>query len=625
MRIIIAFIFIVSLSTSLLAQPIAIIPEPVSLTWGKGTFTVRAATRITTFNSSPELTRIADYLNEKLLSTYGLKLPVVDNAENGISLSVDQKLIQSIGKEGYLLDVTSNNIRISAGSAAGIFYGVQTLLQLLPVKQKATELVVPCVSLKDYPRFPWRGMMLDVSRHFFPKEYIKKYIDQIAAYKFNRFHWHLTDDNGWRVEIKSYPKLTSVGAWRVPRVGTFNTNDPPKPGEKATDGGFYTQDDIREIVQYARERFVEILPEIDVPGHSMAAIAAYPELCVTRDTTVKVNPGTAFSTWHGNGKFTMHIDNTLNPADENVYKFLDKVFTEVAGLFPFEYIHIGGDECYKGYWERDAAVKAFMMKNKIKDGEALQGYFTKRVAEIVASKKKRVIGWDEILETPIPAGVDVMSWRGTKGGIEAAHQKRKVVMTPSPAYYLDLMQGDPAVEAPVYSSARLKLTYDHEVIPSGVDSTFILGGQGNLWTEQIPTTAQVEYMTYPRAFALAESFWSPQNKKDWSSFIGKVEKHFTRLDANEINFSPAIYDPVISVSKLNDEILITFDTEASGLEIHYTYDNTVPNKFSPVYSNAPIEFPEGADNFRVQAYRDGKAIGRLISLKTEDLLKRLKK
>jgi hexosaminidase len=382
---------------------------------------------------------------------------------------------------------------------------------------------------------------LDVSRHFQPKEYVKAYIDRLARFKFNRFHWHLTDDNGWRVEIKSLPKLTEVGAWRVPRTGTFNSNDAPKEGEAATYGGFYTQADIKEIVQYAKDRYVEILPEIDVPGHSMAANASYAELSVTKDPNLKVNPGSVYSKWFGNGKFEMYLDNTMNPTDEKVYQFLDNVVTEVAQMFPFEYIHMGGDECYKGYWERDANVQAFMKKNNIKDGTQLQNYFAGRVNKIVQSKKKKMIGWDEILEggTP-PPGATVMSWRGTKGGIEASHKKYPVIMSPAPIYYLDMMQGDPSVEVPVYGTSRLKELYQFDIIVPEIDSAYVMGGQANLWTEQIPTAAQLEYMIYPRALAVSESLWSPRAKKNYTKFVAKVENQFDRFDAEKVNYSTSL-------------------------------------------------------------------------------------
>ncbi|MBT1701675.1 beta-N-acetylhexosaminidase [Chryseosolibacter indicus] len=624
----VVIIVLLCICNPIFSQDISVIPEPVQLKKNPGTFVFNSKTALIIPGGEPEVTRSARMFIEKLQTASGLTLSTANSGNAGIQLIINQKPETIIGQEGYTLDATSNLITIKANNATGIFYGLQTLVQLLPdeieSKQKVSNVSwqIPLVSIVDYPRFSWRGIMLDVSRHFFPKEYVKNYIDQMARYKFNRFHWHLTDDQGWRVEIKALPRLTSVGAWRVPRVGHFGTNEPPKPGEKPTEGGFYTQDDIKEVVQYAKERYIEILPEIDVPGHSMAALAAYPELCVTKDTTIKVNPGSKFSTWHGNGKFTMHIDNTLNPADENVYKFLDKVFTEVATLFPFEFIHIGGDECYKGYWEKDPKVTAFMKANKIKNAEELQSYFTKRLTKLIMDKNKKVIGWDEILEGGLAPGAAVMSWRGTKGGIEAAHQKHQVVMSPNPMYYLDMGQGEPSIEPPIYNYARLKDTYAHEPLPAGVDSTFILGGQGNLWTEQIPTTHQVEYMTYPRAFAVSESLWSPKYRKNWSNFIPKVEDHFKRFDFANINYSTSLYDPIINVKKKGTQLTIELSTEVEGLTIHYTVDNTIPGKYSPAYTKGPLVYPDGADNFRVITYKNGKPIGRLISLKTEDLTKR---
>jgi hexosaminidase len=416
-----------------------------------------------------------------------------------------------------------------------------------------------------------------------------------------------------------------VGAWRVPRTGTFGIHEGPKPGEAETDGGFYTQEDMKEIIQYAKNRFVEILPEIDVPGHSMAVLAAYPELCVTKDTSIRVNPGSKFSTWHGDGKFTMHIDNTLNPSDEKVYTFLDKVVGELATLFPFEYIHMGGDECYKGYWERDPGVQAFMKKNNLKDGVALQAYFTKRVNAIVNSKKKKMIGWDEILEGGLSPGAAVMSWQGVKGGIEASHKKHPVVMSPAPDYYLDMRQGDPAVEPPVYNNARLKQVYDFNILPKEIDSTYVLGGQGNLWTEQIPTTAQVEYMTYPRAWAIAETLWTPPARKNWSDFVTRVEDHFNRFDQANINYARSMYDPIISVKKNSaGQIIIDLSTEVSGLDLYYTLDNTIPNQHYEKYSKT-IVLPADVDQFRVISYRGNQPMGRLISIKMEDLVKRIRK
>jgi hexosaminidase len=614
------------------AQDTSLIPIPVSIQPGNGNFVLSHNTVVVVPPKQPALQKIATYLSERVGPSTGILLKTSESGGNSsIEFLVNSKADPQLGMEGYTLVINSEKVSISANSPSGIFYGVQTFLQLLPKEienknlQSQVKWEVAANTIRDYPRFPWRGIMLDVSRHFFSKEYVKEYIEQLARYKFNRLHLHLTDDNGWRVEIKSLPKLTSVGAWRIPRTGTFGSNDVPKPGETPSYGGFYTQEDIKELVQFAKDRYIEIVPEIDVPGHSMAALAAYPELSVTKDTTVKVNPGTNFSTWFGNGKFEMHIDNTLNPTDEKVYQFLDKVFTEVAAIFPYEYIHMGGDECYKGYWERDPAVQAFMKKNKIKNGEELQSYFVKRVAKIISNKKKKMIGWDEILEGGIAPGAAVMSWRGSKGGIEASHLKHPVVMSPAPHYYLDMVQGDRAIEAPVYSTARLKDAYLLNILPEGIDSAFVLGGQGNLWTEQVPTEAHTEYMTYPRAFAIAETMWSPKGRKQWSNFVTRVEDHFQRFDEGGINYAPSIYDPIIEVKKDdNGKITIDLTSEAQGVDIFYSVDNTIPNQYSPKYSGT-INFPDGADMLRVITYRNNKALGRLISIKTEDLEKRIVK
>lgn len=629
----ITLVGLIMLTLVSMIQAQSIIPEPVSIKRGSSSFTLTASTVISTSQAkNVGVKHVATYLANALKPATGFTIPIKEEATGAnIQLQLNPKTNTSIGSEGYLLDVTRDDVLIRANTPAGLFYGVQTLLQLLPKEIENTQHItgvtwtIPEVSIFDYPRFAWRGLMLDVSRHFFSKEYVKSYIDRMARYKYNRFHWHLTDDNGWRLEIKSYPKLTQVGAWRVPRIGTFGSNDEPKENEKATDGGFYTQEDVKEIIQYAKERFVEILPEIDVPGHSMAAIAAYPELCVTKDANIKVNPGSDFSTWFGDGKFEMHIDNTLNPTDENVYTFLDKVFGEVAALFPFDYIHIGGDECYKGYWERDTNVQAFMKKNNIKNGEALQSYFTRRVSKIIISKKKKPIGWDEILEGGIAPEAAVMSWRGVKGGIEASHMKHPVVMSPAPDYYLDMNQGEVSIEPPIYNSARLKQVYQFNIVPKEVDSTFVLGGQANLWTEQIPTPAQAEYMTYPRAFAVAETLWTPANKKDWDTFIKKVEHQHERLHLAKVNYATSMYDPIITVNKNGaGKMVIHMTAEVPDIQIFYTFDNTIPGQYSAQYKT-PVEYPDGADSFRVIAYRNGYPIGRLISFKTEELAKRVTK
>jgi hexosaminidase len=618
-------------SSLVIAQDIFVIPAPVKLQRGNGYFKVNNLTSIVVAPNQADVYKVGVYLTSKIQPSTGYSLKIIEYVQSGIQLVLNSKPEIRIGKEGYTIDITTDNVFIRANTAAGLFYGVQTLIQLFPaeIESKTVQQVnwqLPVATILDYPRFAWRGIMLDVSRHFFTKEYVKEYLDQIARYKYNIFHWHLTDDNGWRIEIKSLPKLTEVGSWRVPRTGTFGSNAAPKIDEAATDGGFYTQEDIREIIKYANDRFIQVLPEIDVPGHSMAAIAAYPELSVTKDPNTKVNPGSNFSKWFGPEKFEMYIDNTLNPTDEKVYRFLDKVFTEVAALFPFEYIHMGGDECYKGYWEKDANVQEFMKKMNLKDGQELQGYFNKRVNRILSEKRKKLIGWDEILEGGIAPEATVMSWRGTKGGIEATHKRHHVVMSPAPIYYLDMHQGDRSIEPPpTYAQARLKDVYTFDILPTGIDSIFVLGGQGNLWTEQIPTGLHAEYMTFPRAFAIAETLWSPKLHNDWDNFVGRVESHFDRFDKSGLNYSKSMYDPIIGVKKNEAGLLeISMSTEVNGLVIYYTIDNSIPNQYFSKYTE-PIIFPEDVDLLRVITYQNEKPMGRLISIKTEELEKRIKK
>ena len=540
----------------------------------------------------------------------------------------NKKENKTIGKEGYTLNASSSGIIITANKPAGLFYGMQTLLQLLPKEIESSKTVdqtwtVPAVEITDYPRFAWRGIMLDVSRHFFTKKEVEEYIDQIARFKYNRFHWHLTDDNGWRIEIKSYPKLTSVGAWRVKRYGHFGDRMDPKPGEPATDGGFYTQDDIREVVKYAQDRFITIVPEIDVPGHSIAAIAAYPELSCTQDTSIKVNPGTKFADWYPNGTFQMFIDNTLNPASENTYKFLDKVFTEVAALFSGEYIHVGGDECYKGYWEKNAQCKALMKKLNTRYVDDLQGYFINRVEKIVESKGKKLIGWDEILDGGISPDASVMSWRGMQGGIEAAKMKHYVVMSPTTYTYIDYCQGDPTVDPPIYANLRTEKVYSFEPVPDEVDPKYILGGQANLWTEQVPTLRYVEYMTYPRAWALSEVLWSPKSERNWPDFAKRMEYFFPRADVAGVNYSRATYDAIINPVMKDGKLVLQMEPEVPGLDIYYTIDDAMPDNFCTKYSG-PVTLPDGPITLRVITYRDGKPIGHLITLKRNELERRAK-
>lgn len=603
------------------AQSHGIIPAPVSYQAQQGTFVIDKQVKL---SAEGELLPLANWFSEQL-KNIGIQLENNANLTSKrriISLAISDKVAQD---EGYSLLVSPTEIRLTAKTAKGIFYGLQTLLQLLPLSidksgGQFVSIPVKACTIIDYPRFGWRGLMLDVSRHFFTKEEVKKYIDLMAQYKFNVFHWHLTDDNGWRIEIKSLPKLTTIGACRVPRFGTFNERIAPKPDEAATDCGFYTQADIKEIVAFAAERQITIVPEIDVPGHSLAAIAAYPELSITKEKAI-VNPGSSFSEWYSNGTFKMLLDNTLNPSDENVYSFLDKVFTEVAALFPGKYLHAGGDECYHGYWEKSAQCQTFMKNNGIKDVHGLQSYFMKRVGKIIQAKGKTMIGWDEILDGGLAEGAAVMSWRGMEGGIAAAKQGHEVVMSPTTYAYLDYMQGDPSIETRIYSKLYLKTCYSFEPVPAEVNAQLILGGQANLWSEKVPTLRHAEYMTWPRGFAIAEVLWSQKNNKDWAGFVGRTEQHFQRFSAADHNISKALYDAIITTQTAGKDTMVVLNCEHPDAVIYYTLDGSFPDDHSTIYTNAFV-LPEGPITVRVCTYINGRPAGRLISLPRSELLKR---
>jgi len=593
----------------------ALIPQPQSVQAGVGRFTITPKTQLAV------LTPIAEVRQLVQTSLPGLRINDLAKPTNNITVRLAP--VANIGREGYELVVSATGIRLTAPEAAGLFYGLQTLRQLLPADRERPDFrftgtsaakgnSIPAVTIRDQPRFGWRGMMLDVSRSFFTKEYVKRFIDLMARYKYNVFHWHLTDDQGWRVEIKSLPRLTQVGAWRAPRTGRWTNRENPVSGEAQSYGGFYTQDEIREVVQYAAARQIMVVPEIDMPGHMLAAIAAYPNLTCS-SKAVPIYP---------NGKFYKVEDNNLNPCSDSTYLFIDKVFTEIAQLFPGPYIHVGGDEAYKGFWEQCAACKPLMAANNLKNVEELQSYFIRRVEKIVQSKGKRLIGWDEILEGGLAPNATVMSWRGMKGGIAAAKQGRPVIMTPYQNCYVDLYQGDQSAEPSTYGLCLLSNSYAFEPVPDSVRAELILGGQANLWTESVPTTRHAEYMVWPRAFAIAEVLWSPKSTRNWPDFIRRVESHFTRFDAAGINYSRSYLNPFVTVQRQSTGILeILISHELTGIDLYYTTDNTIPDALSPRYGQ-PFVFPKGADRLRVAAYGDGKPIGRQLDIPLTDLAAR---
>jgi len=585
-----------------------IIPQPLEQTEGDGHFILDADLTINLENAD-QVTQLLPFL--KALEAAGgsppsLRVePVGDNSNFRLTTDV------SLPVEGYVLDINSGEVEIKAADAAGFFYASQTLRQLLPANREpgTTHLALPAVHIKDAPQLTWRGYMLDVSRHFFTVAEVKQVIDNIATLKMNRFHWHLTDDQGWRIDIKSYPKLTSVGAWRADRTNTDeNISDwwgraPLQPGEKPTYGGFYTQEEIREVVAYAKARFIEVIPEIDMPGHAQAAVAAYPEI-----GCVKALPAVATG-----GVFRY---NTINPGKEETYAFAEAVLNEVMDLFPYDYLHIGGDECNKEQWKVDPDAQRMMRQQGLKTEEELQSYFIRRMEKIINARGKKMIGWDEILEGGLAPNAVVMSWRGEKGGIAAAKAGHEVIMTPSKYTYLDLKQGHDDMEPNLgYSKAHLSTVYNYEVIPEGFtpeQAAMIKGIQANMWTESISDWGKYTYMTYPRLFAVAENAWTSPERKDWDGFVHRLLHANQRLDAQGVRYAVSAFSPWPHHVRNEGLIDLSFTTEVNGIDIHFTFDGTTPDTTSRKFTD-PITLG-GWEKITAQSFMNGKAVGYPISL-----------
>ncbi len=597
---------------------LSLVPQPVEIKVQNGIFLLSGKTMISVPVGNNEIREVAKLFADELASVSGKKLEITSGeTKQAIEFKLNTQANPVLGDEGYTLSVSKRNISISANKPAGLFYGAQTLLQMVPPVSTTAPIAIAAVQITDYPRFAWRGLMLDVSRHFFTKNEVKRYIDQMSKYKYNIFHWHLTDNQGWRIEIKGLPRLTEVGAWRVPRTGSFGAFAPPAEGEENTDGGFYTQDDIREIVKYAQDRFVTIVPEIDVPGHSLAFIASYPESsCTQRQYPVNAGFGT-------------DADVVLCAGNEDNFKKLEIVFSEVASLFPCKYIHIGGDEADKAFWKKCPQCQERMKAENLKNEEELQSYFIKRVSKILAANGKKLIGWDEILEGGLADDATVMSWRGTEGGNTAAKTGHHVIMTPNQYCYLDHTQGENVIERyGILFCCFMRMREAYKFEPTeGVDNpSYVLGGQGNLWTEMVPNYRRAEYMTWPRALALAETLWSPKADRSWDEFVPRVEAQFPRFDQAEVNYATSIYDPDIAMVKVeNDELKIVFTPEIKGLDIYYSFDCTFPDKFYPKYQDKPIDIPKGASEIWAISYRNGKPIGRLLVIRLDELKARMGK
>ncbi len=514
-------------------QPSAsIIPRPQNIAYQHGVFVLNARTTIV---ADENTIAAAEQLRSLLKPATGLPLDITTERKKSrhtIMLQLDEQA-DTLGAEGYSLEVTPRSVIIRAAKPAGLFYACQTLRQLLPIQIYREAPVddirweIPCVRIEDYPRFAWRGAMLDSARYFMPKEFVKKFIDLLAMHKMNSFHWHLTDDQGWRIEIKTYPQLTEIGAWRKESI-VGHYRDKPRKYDGKRHGGFYSQDDIREIVAYARARHVNVVPEIEMPGHAQAAIAAYPELGNTQE---KLNVSTVWG-----------VHSNIYNANEETILFLQDVLTEVLELFPGEFIHIGGDEARKDQWQAGPAVQARIRELNLKDEHELQSYFIKRMDAFLTSKGRRLIGWDEILQGGLAPNATVMSWRGEKGGIVAAKAGHDVVMAPTAYTYFDYYQSrDPNEPLAIGGYLPLPNVYNYNPIPKELSveqARHILGAQGQLWTEYIPHPKKAEYMAFPRLTALAEVTWTQDNHKDYDDFTERLKTHLKRLDALDVNYRP---------------------------------------------------------------------------------------
>ena len=522
-------------------------PMPAEVKMGKGIFSINKNTLIVIEGKGQNKNTLV--LNEYLKNTVGYKLQIAkkNTASNAIVLNTNR--LDSKISGSYILESNSKATTISGFDDAGISYGIQTLIQLLQTSNplsnvKKFSLSIPQLSIIDYPRFQYRGMHLDVARHFYPVSFIKKYIDYLAAYKFNTFHWHLTDDQGWRIEIKKYPKLTEVGGFRN---GTIIGRYPGKGNDNLRYGGFYTQAQIKEIVQYAADKYITVIPEIEMPGHASAAIASYPQLSCfpNEDTQVPVD-----CAWNGSRKSkqvqqTWGVFEDVFAPTDYTFNFLQDVLDEVITLFPSKYIHIGGDECPKEAWKKSEVCQQLIKENNLKDEHGLQSYFINRIEKYLNTKGKNIIGWDEILEGGLAPNATVMSWRGEAGGIEAAKQGHKVIMTPGKPVYFDHSQSKNEDSVTIGGYNSIEDVYAYEPIPAALNSEqakYVLGAQANIWTEYMKNERKVEYMLFPRIAALSEVLWSPKEKRNWNDFERRLPAIFENLEKQKINYSKAYYD-----------------------------------------------------------------------------------
>ena len=598
----------------------AILPIPVSQNISEGSFMLNNDTQLVFEN---DFKQVAAFLKGYIENGSTIKLKTTESAHK-ISFVKDENISNS---EGYELTVSTNGITIAANSPTGAFYGVQSLRQLLPVQfengtYENTEVAVQNVEIKDAPQFKYRGMHLDVGRHFFSVDFIKKYIDMMSMLKMNTFHWHLTEDQGWRIEIKKYPKLNEIAAYRKETLIGHYSDQPQKYDGKKY-GGYYTQEQVKDIVKYASERQIDVIPEIEMPGHSVAAISAYPELgCTGKQIDVATKWG---------------VFDDIYCTKEATFNFLEDVLDEVMELFPSKYIHIGGDEAPKTNWKTCANCQKLIKKEGLKDEHELQSYFITRMEKYINSKGKQIIGWDEILEGGLAPNATVMSWRGIKGAVTAAKQHHDVILTPGSHCYFDHYQSTNEDE-PVAIGGFLPLekVYSFNPIPAELtkeEAKYVLGAQGNVWTEYMQTEDKVEYMAFPRMIALSEVVWSKTANKNYESFKSRLIQYQKRLDIRDVNYANHLYEISGKLNTNKEGLTYTLEASSKDESIRYTTDGTTPTIDSPLY-NGPISIEKSstitAASFNAtkiissvfsETITTHKAVGKKISLSVAPSLK----
>ena len=569
----------------------SLIPAPAVLESREGAFTIDANTTLVA--SGEAASRAASHIAAYFERTRGTALRIGDDAaaEHGIVLTLSPDAHAK--PEAYTLDITPQGIAITASSEAGLFRGAMSLWQLLPPTGAAT---VPALRIEDAPAFGWRGLMLDSARHMQTVDEIKRILDTMAQHKLNRFHWHLTDDQGWRIPIDGWPGLTEAGACRVPLGDAGREPDSGRPRPYC---GFYSKDEIRDIVAFAAARYIEVVPEIDIPGHAQAAIAAYPELGVL-DTAPQVSAEWGIHTY-------------LFNAEESTFAFLDTVFQQAMDLFPGRYIHVGGDEAAKDQWIASPRIQARIRELGLKDEHDLQSHLMARIERVLAARGRRLIGWDEILEGELPATATVMSWRGTEGGIEAAKHGNDVVMSPYTDLYLDYLQSDSPNEIPgrPLPLVTLRKVYDYEPVPKELtaeEAKHVLGAQGNLWTEHLRSIERVERAYFPRAAALSEALWTPAAQHDWPGFLARLPTQFARYGQLGVTWSTTSFEPQIAIAPdlAAGKVWVTLSNQIESGEIRYTLDGSTPTVSSNQYT-APVEAPIGS-TVSAATFLDGATI-----------------